>query len=373
MNNATTWEEFRQACTYSYLPGENMVWADRIGNIGWQVVGIAPIRKGWDGLLPVPGNGQYEWQGYLPVTQLPHVVNPAQGFWVTANENLVPPNYPQRNALGWEWADSSRGNRIREVLLAKPALEPADMMALQTDYTSLPAKQLIAYLKPLTHPDPVAEKARQMLTQWNGLLSSTSVEAGVYMMWERTLTTRAHQLMVPPQARQLMRTIPIRKVINWLKANRPELGHRDSFLLSTLAEACRLLEKKLGSDMRNWHYGQAAYHHVLIRHPMHQAVNDSLRRLLQCGPAPRGGSATTPNVTGNADNQTHGATFRMVADLSDWDNCWFTNAPGQSGEVASPYFNNLFQSWAEDRFFKVYFTPEKVRATATHRLTLLPE
>jgi penicillin amidase len=134
-----------------------------------------------------------------------------------------------------------------------------------------------------------------------------------------------------------------------------------------------LLEKKLGSDMRNWHYGQAAYHHVLIRHPMHQAVNDSLRRLLQCGPAPRGGSATTPNVTGNADNQTHGATFRMVADLSDWDNCWFTNAPGQSGEVASPYFNSLFQSWAEDRFFKVYFTPEKVQATATHRLTLLPE
>ncbi len=372
MNTATSWEEFRQACSYSYLPGENMVWADRLGNIGWQVVGLAPVRKNWDGLLPVPGNGRYEWEGFLPILELPHVLNPQQGFWATANENLVPAGYPHRYAVGWQWADSSRGNRIREVLQNNKLFTVTDMMALQTDYTSLPARTLTAWLKNLQHHEPVTEKARQMLAQWNGHLAAVSVEAGIYMMWERTLTEQAHRRVVPPEAQQLIRNLPVRKVIAWLKAGRKELGNRDSFLLNTLGEACRRLEQKLGLDMRKWQYGQVAYHHVLIRHPLHAAVNDSLRERLQCGPAPRGGSASTPGVTGNGDNQTHGATFRMVADLSDWDNCRFTNAPGQSGDPTSPFFNNLFEPWANDRHFRLYFTLKKVQRTAVTKTILLP-
>ena len=100
MDQATTWEEFRDACSYSHLPAENMIWADREGNIGWQVVGIAPIRKNWSGMVPVPGDGRYEWAGYLPIQLLPHVYNPEKGFWATANENLVPDHYEHRNAVG---------------------------------------------------------------------------------------------------------------------------------------------------------------------------------------------------------------------------------------------------------------------------------
>jgi penicillin amidase len=119
MNGATTWEEFRKACSYSHIPGENMIWADKKGNIGWQTVGIAPIRKNWDGLVPVPGDGTYEWEGYLPIQELPNVLNPQQGYWVTANENLVASDYNHRYAVGWEWADSSRANRLNAVLQSK--------------------------------------------------------------------------------------------------------------------------------------------------------------------------------------------------------------------------------------------------------------
>ncbi|GIV38017.1 MAG: hypothetical protein KatS3mg032_2396 [Cyclobacteriaceae bacterium] len=372
MNTATSWEEFRDACSYSYLPGENMIWADRNGTIGWQVVGIAPIRKNWDGLLPVPGDGRYEWEGYLPVKQLPNIVNPPHGFWVTANENLVTADYPHLYAVGRQWADSSRGNRIREVLHSKPKFTVADMMALQTDYTSLPAKNLTALLKNLKHNHPVTEKARKMLVEWNGHLGPHSVEAGIYMMWERTLTERAHRIFVPPAAQGVIRSIPVRKVIEWIKANRKELGNRDTFLMGTLHEACRRMQKKFGPDMNQWQYGQENYHHVLIRHPLYAAVNDSLRATLQCGPAPRGGSGTTPGVTGNADNQTHGATFRIVADVADWDNCWFTNAPGQSGDPQSNYFKNLFIPWATDHYFRMYFSKNNIVQRAAEKKRLVP-
>ena len=94
MNQATTWEEFKAACTFSNMPSENMVWVDRQGNIGWQAAGIQPIRRNWSGILPVPGDGRYEWDGYLPITSLPHEVNPARGFIATANNFLMPDDYP---------------------------------------------------------------------------------------------------------------------------------------------------------------------------------------------------------------------------------------------------------------------------------------
>ncbi|MEQ8245106.1 penicillin acylase family protein, partial [Fulvivirga sp.] len=79
MDQAKTWEEFREACNYSHIPGENMIWADPKGNIGWQSVGIAPLRRNFSGMVPVPGDGRYEWDGYLPIIEKPNTLNPSQG------------------------------------------------------------------------------------------------------------------------------------------------------------------------------------------------------------------------------------------------------------------------------------------------------
>ncbi|MEE2635600.1 MAG: penicillin acylase family protein, partial [Acidobacteriota bacterium] len=90
MDQARSWEEFREACHYSRIPSENMVWADREKNIGYQAVGVSPIRPHHSGLVPVPGDGRYEWDGFLPIKALPHVVNPDKGFYGTANNYTVP-------------------------------------------------------------------------------------------------------------------------------------------------------------------------------------------------------------------------------------------------------------------------------------------
>jgi penicillin amidase len=377
IDQATNWEEFRDGCSYSHIPGENMIWIDKKGNIGWQAVGVAPIRKNWDGLVPVPGDGRYEWSGYLPIQSLPHVYNPEKGFWATANENLVPHNYAHRDAVGWGWADSWRADRINEVLGSGKKHSLADMMRLQFDYLSIPARTLVPMLKDLTSADPKVEAVRNQLLTWDYVLNANSVEAGIYVMWERKISENIVPLFVPEKGKGLIRSIPLNKSIEWITTSRPEFGSnpvagRDVFLLTCLQQAVVELTKKLGPDVKKWQYGQAAYHHVLIKHPLSNAVNETTRKSLEVGPLPRGGNGSTPGVTGNGDNQTHGATFRIVADASDWDKTMFTNAPGQSGNVASPYYKNLFPLWAADKHFPVYFSKSLIERVAKERIILKP-
>ena len=167
MDQAKTWEEFRDACNYSHIPGENMIWADQEGNIGWQSVGIAPIRKNWSGLVPVPGDGRYEWAGYLEIKKKPFVLNPSNGFFGTANSNLTPQDYPHRNAIGWEWSDPSRWARVNEVLGANNRFTMQDMANLQTDYLSNPARRLVPLLKGHPSDHVLTELARKYLLDWN--------------------------------------------------------------------------------------------------------------------------------------------------------------------------------------------------------------
>ncbi len=377
IDQASSWEEFRDACSYSHIPGENMIWIDRKGDIGWQSVGVAPIRKNWDGLVPVPGDGRYEWSGYLPIQSLPNIYNPGKGFWATANENLVPHNYPHRNAVGWGWADSWRADRINEVLGSGKKHSLTDMMRLQFDYLSIPARTLVPMLKELKSSDPKVESARNQLLKWDFILNANSTEAGIYAMWERKISENIVPLFVSEKGKGLIRSIPLSKTIEWIATSRPEFGSdpvagRDAFLLSCLQQAISELTKKLGPDMKKWQYGQAAYHHVLIKHPLSNAVNETTRKSLEVGPLPRGGNSSTPGVTSNGDNQTHGATFRIVADASDWDKTMFTNAPGQSGNVASPYYKNLFPLWATDKHFPVYFSKSLIERVARERIMLKP-
>ena len=124
-----------------------MVWADKKGNIGWQAVGIAPVRNNFSGLVPIPGDGSYEWDGYLPIMEKPHLSNPKKGYIATANQNVTPEDYEHWNAIGFTWSDPYRGDRIDQVLSKKNDFSIKDMKDLQVDVTSLPAKILIPFLK----------------------------------------------------------------------------------------------------------------------------------------------------------------------------------------------------------------------------------
>lgn len=377
MSQAQSWQEFREGAAYSRLPGENFVWADRDGNIGYQAVGVAPLRTNWDGLLPVPGDGRYEWDGYLPILALPNATNPEQGFWNTSNENLVPDNYPHRNAVGWTWTDPFRSDRVREVLASGQTFNLQDMAQLQNDSLSIPARTLVPLLNGLAHNNSAVEQARQQLMDWDYHMDIGSVGAGIYMAWERELRERVSAMFIPEAARDYIGLLQIKPTIDRLLSPVGRFGTdptagRNRLLHEALAAAIDDLQQRFGNDMAAWQYGQEGYKHVHLRHPMSAAVNDELRASLEVGPAPRHGYSYTVSNTSYGDNQTSGASFRMLVDTEDFDRTLASNTPGQSGNPDSPFYDNLFQEWLDNRYFPLFYSRDKVESVTAERLRLAP-
>lgn len=374
MDQATTWEEFRDACAFSNIPGENMVWADAAGNIGWQAVGIAPIRRRWSGLVPVPGDGRYEWAGFLPIKEKPHAFNPTEGFIATANNNLTPEGYPHRDAIGWSWADPYRFARISEVLGSGRRLSMMDMMRLQNDYTSLPARALVPLLRGISTGEPTLERARRTLLAWDFVLDPHSIAAGIYEAWYRHLAPAVAEVVLPAPARPMARGVQTKRVIEWLTAPGGDFGadpvaRRDDILLSSLAGGVSELTQRYGPDTTAWAWGR--FHHVLLQHPMSAALRPELRSRFEVGPWPRGGDGNTPGATGAGENQVAGASFRFIVEAGDWDNAVGTNTPGQSGDVGSPHYRDLFELWKNDRYFPVKYSRRAVEGVTESRVVLM--
>jgi penicillin amidase len=377
MDQAKSWEEFVEACKYSRLPAENRVWADRQGNIGYQAVAIAPLRPNWSGLVPVPGDGRYEWNGYLPINALPHAANPAKGYIATANNYLFPRDYPYKEAQHYTGADPFRVSRISEVLGAGRLHTVSDMMRLQNDVVSLPARSLVPLLRDVPIADGPAAKARDLLLAWNFNLDPDSVAAGIYEMWQRRLAANMRDLFVPKAAQRFLGQLGMRNIIGWLDAPDGRFGEqpvqgRDALLARSLTEAVAELTKKLGADVNGWRWGQNAYHHALIHHPLSSVAPAVVRARLDVGPYPRGGDSYTVNATGNADNQTSGGSLKIIADTGNWDQSLGLNNPGQSGDPASPHYRDLFELWARGKYFPIFFSRPKVESVVEERLTLAP-
>ena len=375
MDQAKTWEEFQEACTYSNIPGENMIWADTQGNIGWQAVGIAPVRNNHSGLVPVPGDGRYEWAGYLPIIQKPNELNPEKGFIATANQNVTPDEYDNWNAIGYSWSDPYRGDRVNEVLAKNDQLNREDMKNLQVDVTSLPSKIIIPFLGEIDFEEFETEQKNRLLN-WNFRLESSSIEAAIYVEWENEIKRMAHKQFVPEIAKPYITTLQLKKIIDWIENPKEtyfgSISSRDAFLKMTFEEGVSNLKKRLGPNTLEWRYGQTKFKHSFMEHALGGIGTDAVSSKLNLGPLPRGGNAYTPGSTGENDRQSSGASFRMIVNTGDWDAAIGTNAPGQSGNPESPFYDNLYKGWAEDQYFPVYYSKEKIRSVTYKRTLLIP-
>lgn len=373
MGQATSWEQFREACRYNHIPAENMVWADKNGNIGWQATGIAPVRKGFSGMVATLGDGSQDWEGYLPMLDRPHGFNPPNGFFATANENQVDSSYPFPDALGFTWADSFRGDRIKEVLGSGKKFTLTDMGNLQNDYLSLPARQLVAELNQIHLTEEKSQKAQLMLNSWDFILDKNSIEAGIYVMWERKLRNNLSSLIIPKEVVPYLTEISMTKTLEWIKADDSTLlgkGEKERLLSESLEEALLELERKLGPDWENWKYGQANFKHATIRHPLSAAISAEWRKKTDLGPIPRGGYSFTPGANAYGDNNTTGASLRIIVDTGDWEKTKGINNPGQSGDIESPFYSNLFSLWAEDTYFNVPFEKDQIRNQQVSSFTM---
>ena len=356
MDQAKTWEEFRDACNYSNIPGENMVWADKYGNIGWQAVGIIPLRNNHSGMVPVLGNGDYEWNEYLPIIEKPNIYNPKSQFIATANENVTPDDYEYWNAIGYTWSDPYRGNRINNVLNQNKTFTMDEMKDLQVDYYSIPAEILIKELNTININDDLKD-FKNILSNWNYILDKDSYEAGIYIQWEREIMSYFYSKYIPIEAANLL-YVQLYTIIKQVKSFND--NEKSKFLNETLSSAIKKLKEKFGEDENKWVYGQKEYKHIKLKHPLEDIVNDSIKSILEFNTYPRSGNMFTPGSTGYYFNQSSGATFRIIIDTKDWDNSIASNSPGQSGNPESIFYDNLYESWANDEYFKLLFSKEEV-------------
>ena len=374
IDQAQTWDQFRDAISFARIPAMNFIWGDRTGNIGYNAGVIAPRRMNFSGLVPVPGDGRYEWDGFLPIKDLPHVLNPDKGFYNTSNDYQVPPGYDHMEAIHHVWTDPYRGRAVAEVLGASRKFSVADMTVLQNNDLSLPARSIVPLLRDIAIGDPVSQKAATRLLHWNFVLDKDSIEAGIYEMFQRHLMTNVTTTVVPAAARDFI-TPPMTRIIAALSAPDGSFGSdpiagRNTVLVKSLDQAVAELTKRLGPDMEKWKLG--AYHYARIIHPMGAALRPELEAKFDVGNLPRGGDAYTITATGATDNQPSGASFKIVSDTYDWDNSVGLNNPGQSGDVNDPHYRDLYELWARGKYFPIFFSRPKVESVAEKKITLTP-
>lgn len=363
-------KDFFLAMSRWKVPGLNFVYADVNGGIGWIAAAQTPIRPKHDGLLPVPGDGGYEWNTFLKVNDLPYTFDPAPDWLATANHNIIPEGYSKR--IGYEFAAPYRFQRIKRTLEMKEKFSLDDFRALQHDELSLPGLELCHGLTVIGFDDKKYDAWRQELTKWNGKLSVDSVPATLFEFWIKEMQ---EELTAPhlskEQKKEFGGLIGLPVLINavsnadrhWFRDN----ATRDDFMRKTLRAAVDKLEalpKKRWGDV----------HQATFRHPL-STLEPNIAKAFNIGPYERGGDANTPNNTRFNDKfeQIHGASYRHLLDLSDWDKAIVTSTPGQSGQPGSPYYADLAPLWAKAEYFTLAFSRKKVDEVKVHELKLKPK
>lgn len=382
-------EEFRAAMNRWGAPPENQVYADTSGTIGWKAGGRTPVRPNWDGTLPVPGDGRYEWAGFYDADQLPGRVDPPEGWLATANEMNLPAGFPR--TITYDWYSPHRSHRIAEVLGSRTGFSARDMVALQTDYVSTPARRILQRVRRLRLDDPQARIGLELLRDWDCHLGAAQAAAALFEVWYRrhlrpALLGRALAQLIPADQRAaaVRSLIPQETTLadarvdlrlvedpGGLLGPDAEAALRE-VVESSLRDAVEDVSSRLGADPREWAWG--SLHVARPVHPLANLLTGLPQDRTALGPVPRGGSGDTVGNTAYGPDflQVGGATLRVVIDVGDWDSSLAMNSPGQSGDPASAHYDDLLAGWAADDAFPLLYSRARVEAATEHRIVLTP-
>ena len=361
-------------------PSVNHVCADVDGTIGWLTAGLVPIRHNWEGLLPVAGDGRFEWAGFLKANQLPREINPSKGFFATANEMNLPKDWPHKECrVGYEWAEASRSARIHEVLHDDEAHTVSAACGLQTDVRSRPAVRICRLIDALPALSNDAAKGLALLRDWDHDLDVASPAAALFEVWW-TLHLRPAllvRLAPDPALKQLLSPGDIDTLVGLLEEPDARFGampgnERDALLLTTLAEAVHNCAALLGQDAISWAWGRL--HHGYFQHAASSLLPDHLSTSWDVGPLPIGGSGSTAMHAGYRIRDfrcIYGASVRLVMDVGEWDNSVCINAPGQSGDPGSPHYDDLASIWARGQYVPLLYSRARVEEATVVRVRLV--
>ncbi len=350
VDRARNWTEFRAALERFGGPGQNFVYADVEGNIGYQAAGWLPDRKDCPGDIPAT-DSKCEWSGRIPFAELPSIYNPPSGMIVTANQNPFPADYKHR--VDGNFAAPYRANQIRALLSSRAKWKAEEMLRVQTDVYSafdrFLAQQIIAAFDRQKPDRPQAKEAVDILRKWNG-----QMETGLAAPMVTSLTYRHLLKLVLDRVAAGMadryQSFMARSVIERLLRERPEgwFPDYDALLLRCLTGALEEGSKAHGSKVSLWDYGQ--FQRLQIESPVGSRL-PVIGTYFTFGPVPMGGSPTSVKQY----SRTLGPSLRMVVDLSDLEHSFANLATGESGHRLSPHYKDQWDAYLAGRSFPMQF------------------
>jgi penicillin amidase len=383
VNSAQNWEEFRHAFSQFDAPGQNVVYADVDGNIGYQTTGKVPIRASGDGSLPENGSDNaHEWTGYIPFEKLPNIFNPPSGILATANGRIAPDGYPY--SISTEWEAPWRTDRIYRVLNSGKKFAPADMLALQTDIFSegerFFAERFVYAVDHARNPSVRAKAAAEIMRQWDGRMTAESAaptlevrtrEQLTRLLLEPKLDTASNDSQPAKSALSWngyswsMRSVWLENVLEhqpprWL----PETYPNYEELLTAAVEAATI-SPGTPQDLNSWKWGQQ--NPVEIQNPVLGNI-PILQRWTGPGLKEQSGSGYTVK----ASTRHEGPSERITTDLSNLDQSTLNLVTGESGNFLSPYYMDQWGAWYEGYTFPLPFSKPAVEKARVHQLILEP-
>jgi penicillin G amidase len=366
LDRAGNWQEFTAALARFPGPGQNFVYADVDGNIGYHATGRLPIRKNYDGDVPVDGSsGDNEWEGFIPFDQLPAFYNPQQGWIVTANQNPFPENYAYR--VSGEFGAPFRSNEIRALVTAHGGWKAEQMLAVQKDVYSTSsrflARAMVAAYEQKKPAAPDLRDAIDLLRSWNGQMEKqTPAPLIVALAYQELRKMITHAAYSGPS--DLYRSFMEPAVVeNVLRGNAGGwFRDRNEALLRALSSAIDEGKKLQGGSLKRWNYGR--YNQLTIQHPVGNEL-PLLGPYFNVGPVDMSGSSTSIKQT----SRQLGPSMRFVADLADWDRSLNNVDIGQSGQILSRHYKDQWDAYYSGRSFPMQFR----KVEAKDRLVVEPK
>ena len=389
LNQAENYEDFREAASYFDVPPQNMIYADKEGNIAYQTPGLYPIRRNHDGLRPVPGwTDEYEWDGFIPFEEMPAMFNPESGIIVTANNAVVDEEYSYDIALYWD--NGNRAQRITDMIADKLNTQGHftidDFKEMQFDSYSMLAEAYIPLLTPLSAGDPEVQKAIDLLAGWDYQERRPSVEAAIFEMfhWHLIPAILEDELVdvsddfpwySDPQQVFLIQMSEQPDAEWWDNVSTGAVETREDILLQALGESVAWLEENVGGDMDDWTWG-SIHTSTFTSLPLGDSGIGAIEDLVNRGPFPTDGGSDIVNATswdsGDPAKVVWLPSMRMIVDLSNLDASQTIHPTGQSGHPGHHHYEDMIPLWLNGEYHQMLWSETAVQENAVDTLILKP-
>lgn len=363
IDRARGWEDFENALSRFGGPGQNFVYADVDGNIGYQVAAKLPIRRNYYGEVPVDGSsGEFEWDGFIPFEQLPKSYNPPAGFIVTANQNPFPREYPYH--VSGRFAAPYRSVQILDMLRAGGnKLTPEDGMRIQKDvyagFNRFLARRIAAVYQDRKGTNKTFDSAAAMLATWDGQMDRDRPEPLITTLAFQYLRKAIAERASPGNGE--IYDLPIAPaVVENILRERPSGWFADynELVLRCFADAMEEGRRMQGADPKKWKWGR--YMYLVVDNPVVSRV-PVIGKYFNIGPVPISGGSTTVKQS----TMKLGPSERMNASPGNWDASLLNLPIGESGHIASRHYRDEWNAYYNGTSFPMQFTNVDVKSTVT--------